>query len=316
MINTNHSYSTFENKRVLITGANGYIGSYLTSELLTHKADVYTISRHPAARKDIKEYCLDITNQSKTAVAVKEINPEYIFHLAAYKDRNSNIDSFKEAINTNICGTFNICSAAHELNQLKSIICIGTAEEYGNRNKTPFSEEMREDPASPYSYTKTCTAHLANIMHKLYDLPVTYLRPAVVYGPGQSPDLFIPSMIITLKNNQIFKMSSGEQTRDFLYISDLIKAILLAAENRRSIGEIINIGTGRPVKLYDISRYISEKMCKTDLVESGALRYRNSEVMDYCVDCRKAEEILNWIPETSLEEGLAKTIEYFTGSEL
>lgn len=303
----------FRDKRILITGASGFIGRHLLHQLGTYGSHIATISRHNDNFPfDVEQYIVDIKDTRAIQDCVQSYQPEYIFHLAAYKDRNENIQAFYSAIETNLMGTLNLFSAAKDVTSVQSIVTLGTAEEYGN-NVPPFNEILREVPVTPYSFSKVCVSHMAELFFHLYNLPVTIIRPTLAYGPGQGTDMFLPSLVTSLLENKPFAMSLGEQTRDFVYVTDLVEALLLASKNTTVQGQIINIGSGVPIKLADLAEKIEKMIGKNGLVRYGERPYRRNEVMEYCVDPKRAENILGWKAKTSIEDGLKATIASYRG---
>jgi len=303
----------FLDRRVLVTGASGFIGQHLVRELHSRGAHITTISRNPAKLPhDITQCNLDIGNSAAVDTCFSECRPEYIFHLAAYKDRVESIQAFHASIDTNVKGSLNIFSAAHTLECVKSIITLGTAEEYGS-HPPPFSEIMRESPVTPYSFSKVCTTHLGELFSQLYGIPVTIIRPTLAYGPGQGSDMFLPSLITTLLQDKPFTMTYGDQTRDFIFIADLVEALIIAAQNPQIQGQILNIGTGIPIKLSDITHKIERMLGKEGLVRLGERPYRKNEIMEYYVETKKAKELLGWKAKTSIDDGLRETITYYRG---
>ena len=308
-----NSEIVYQNKRVLITGASGFIGRHLLHQLRTYGSHISTISRNYCDfPQEIEQFAIDIKDTHAISKCIHNCQPEYIFHLAAYKERNENIPAFYTAIETNIIGSLNIFSAAKEVSSVQSIVTIGTAEEYGN-NIPPFDERFRESPVTPYSFSKVCVSHMGELFSHLYNLPVIIVRPTLAYGPGQGTDMFLPSLITSLLENKPFDMTSGEQTRDFVYVADLVEALILASGNTNAQGKIINIGSRVPIKLADIAEKIEKMIGKKDLVKLGKKPYRINEVMEYYVDLKKAEDILGWKAKTSIEEGLKETITYYRG---
>lgn len=298
-------------KEVLVTGASGFIGRYLLKKLQISGANITTISRNRGdLHSETDQYTLDICDEQAVRNCVMACRPDYIFHLAAYKERSTTVESLYTSIETNLIGSLNIFSAAKDVGSVRSITTLGTAEEYGI-NSLPFCEDSRESPATPYSFSKLCVTHLSELFWRLYDLPITVIRPTLAYGPGQESDMFLPALIMSLRDNKRFDMTLGNQTRDFIYVEDLVEALLISAQNSRSSGQIINIGSGKMVKLSEIAYLVEQNMGKEGLVRLGGQPYRKNEVMDYYVDLKKAEDLLHWKPKTPLEVGMKKTIAYY-----
>jgi UDP-glucose 4-epimerase len=301
----------FIGKKFLITGPSGFIGNHFVEKLVTYRANVSVIIRNrDNFCQNVIRYTGDIRNPDFVENCIVSSQPDYIFHLAASKDRNEDIQTIYSSIETNLLGSLNILSVATKVKSIQAIIIIGTAEEYGN-NKIPFKETLRESPITPYSFSKTCVSHLSELFFQSYNTPIIIIRPTIAYGPGQGLEMFIPSLITSLLNNIPFDMTLGEQTRDFVYIDDLINAVILAIQNNKAKGQIINIGSGNPVKIRDIALEIENRIGNKDLIHYGAKPYRINEIMDYCVDTRKAEILLGWKATTSLKDGLEKTIAHY-----
>ncbi|MDD1644905.1 MAG: NAD(P)-dependent oxidoreductase [Methanomicrobiales archaeon] len=307
----------FRDRSILITGASGFIGQHLLKEFKKYTTSLAVIQRNKipieAVDLPIRQFACDIGNRRDLHSCLTQCDPEIIVHLAGYKERNTNLLGFSEGLNTNVMGSLNIFSEALDKEHLESMVVLGTAEEYGN-NPCPYLETMRESPVSPYSFSKTCISHMALLFNSLYQLPITVLRPTLAYGPGQENDMFLPSLISSLHRNRAFRMTTGEQTRDFLYIDDLIDAILRVPRYPGSRGHIINIGSGMPVKIIDIAYLVEKLMKKKNLIHSGQVPYRDNEIMKYCVDIGKAVTVLHWKPRVSLHAGLTKTIHSITKS--
>lgn len=298
-------------RRVLITGANGFIGGHLVDALDGLGALVTIVDmRHGYFKPTVREYVGDLCDADFTEACIKECSPEIIIHLAASKDRSADIVAFSHAISTNLTGSINLFASAMKLKGLKSVVVLGTAEEYG-KNPTPFVEDMRERPVSAYSYSKLCVTRLCETLYSLHRTPFVVLRPTVAYGPGQGPEMFLPALIKTLLAKKEFPMTHGIQTRDFVYVADLINAILSASVTPQAAGQVINIGSGNPVAIAEIAVKVARLLGREDLLRIGALDYRCGEAMEYCVDTSRALQLLDWTASFSLDEGLRHTIEHY-----
>jgi UDP-glucose 4-epimerase len=300
----------YKNKRIAITGGSGFIGSRLAERLRGLDSEVHVIDLKPPEKPDRFFHRGDLSNAQEIKRTIEKIEPDIVFHLAASLERKCDIASIKNSVDVNLGGMINLFSVLTELKTVPSLVVSGTAEEYGH-NKTPYSEEMKENPISAYSFSKVTASILCRMMHELYDYPVAVLRPTIAYGPGQRGNMFIPSLIGSLKNNKKFEMTKGEQSRDFLYVDDLIDAYILCGVSGKMPGQTYNIGSGKPYFIREIAEKVEEIMGKKGLIHFGGVEYRRSEIMSYYVDCSKARKELGWKPKTSIDVGLRRTIDSF-----
>ena len=308
MANTN---SDLQDARAFVTGASGFIGQHLLAALAAGGAAISALQHtHAAGTYKVDSHVGDLRDAAFVKRAVQASAPDFIFHLAAFKQRSARIEDFSSALETNVLGSLNLLAAAAALPRLKAIVVMGTAEEYGH-NTAPFFETMREQPVSAYSQSKQSLTHLCEVLHHLHGLPVVVLRPTIAYGPGQSTDMFLPALIRSLLTDIPFPMTAGEQTRDFVYVSDVVDAMLLAATRANVAGEILNVGSGRPVTIAAIAHKVAAITGKPELLQFGKLPYRPGEVMAYSVDPAKTRALLGWSPRIDLEQGLASTIDHF-----
>lgn len=300
----------FKNKKILITGASGFIGGHLLKKLAPLGCQVAVLT-HQKKKTAVDAHVIsgDLTVPESFSAAVKKWAPQIVFHLAAFKERKSDLAHFRQAIKVNLEGSLNLFEALEEA-PLESVVVLGTGEEYG-QNLPPYLEASREDPVNAYSWSKTALTHLCQLFFTSKKMPVTILRPGLAYGPKQSDDMFIPSLIRSLQKNVPFQMSLGEQTRDFIFIDDLINALLLAASQKKARGEIINIGQGIPVPLAEVALKIETFMNKENLIQMGKVPYRPREIMEYYMDLSKAKKLLNFTPKISLDQGLKLTVEAY-----
>lgn len=300
-------------RSALITGIAGFFGRALSSKLRSQGVTVTGIVRNPAHMNlPEKTFCGDIKDKAFIIDLVNKIRPEVVFHLAANKTRTGDIKAFRPCIEDNLIGTLNLAEICIGKPYIQRFVAIGACEEYGH-SSTPFLEDMRESPVSAYSFSKTAATHLLQTLYRTHQLPVVVLRPALAYGPGQGTDMFLPALIHSLFEGKAFPMSYGQQTRDYVYIDDVIEAMILAATLPRLYGKVINIGSCVPVLLKDMALLVARKIGAgaETLIEFGKKDYRPSEIMEYVASYKAAERYLRWKPHVSLDDGLTITIEHY-----
>ena len=296
-------------KAILITGSGGFIGTHLVRKLICLKYEIicFDIFFSNSFLSEFKSKVIIYKGNLSDKNILLKINKKYIFsyifHLAGSKSRSNNLIEFKQSIDINYFGALNLLESQINNKFIKKIILIGTMDEYGYSNKV-FNESSYENPLSAYGLSKLSTTKLGLIFWKLFNLPITILRPSIVYGHNQGLEMFIPSIINSLSNNTFFDMTLGEQERDFLYIHDLIDVIIKVKKSLNTNGEVINIGFGKSIKLVELAKYISNTLKKDHLLNIGSIPYRGSESMKYSVSIKKAKKLLNWEPKFDIFKGI------------
>lgn len=305
--------SPLKDTDVLVTGGNGFIGSNLVRRLIKEEANVHVFSLNNNNLNDIKGkikfYRIDIKNYDDVKSAIEKISPEKIFHLASVVSLSRDIKDMELIVNTKITGTMNIIKALENVDY-DCFVNTGTCEEYGNNNP-PFREDMLPMPISPYSAANVSMTFFCKMLYDTNGLPITTLRLFTCYGPYQKPVMLIPYVIRSVIEGNPIRMTKGEQKRDFNYIDDTIKALILSCKEKKSIGEIINIGTGKSHRISDVVNKIINMMRMPVKASFGDMPYRKPEIWDLRADNSKAKKLINWEPETSLETGLKKTIDWY-----
>lgn len=302
----------YKNKVVLITGGSGFIGNHLIEVLLKYKAKIHVFDKKIAGKKNVSGKLYwhrgDIQNKKSLKEIVAKTKPDYIFHLAALLGSKRDLGLVEKMIKINFLGTLSLLDALQNT-KFKKFVFIGTCEEYGT-GATPFKENQATFPISPYSLSKIAATNLCLLYSKIFNYPIVVLRPTVVYGPGQRKIMFIPSLIKSLIKNEHFEMTRGEQKRDFIYVKDLVEAILMAGLKKEVVDEIINVGSG---KSYTLKRVVAlvKNLTKSQSKISLILPYRPLEIMNYSTNISKAKKMLGWKPKWSLKEGLEETINYY-----
>jgi nucleoside-diphosphate-sugar epimerase len=307
----NNFQKKFKGKTVLITGANGFIGSHLAQALINYDCRIYALF-YGAESKVINNRKIqwlkgDVRDQAAMKKLINRIKPNFVFHLAAVVDSSRDLRLIKEMVETNLLGTLNLLLSLENV-KFQKMVFLGSCEEYG-LGIAPFKESQPTMAVSPYGFSKIAASGLCSISSRILDYPIIVLRPTVVYGPGQEGKMFLPSLLWVLLDNSLFEMSKGGQKRDFIYIKDLIDAILISGVSNIK-GEIINIGSGKAYSLKKVA-LLAKKLSGSKSQISFALPYRQDEIMNYSCDISKAKKLLKWKPQYSLEDGLRETIESF-----
>ena len=246
---------------------------------------------------------------------VQTLRPELVVHLADPKIRGIDMPSYRKGYDISLIGSINFIEACAELSNIKKFVFLGSCEEYGYQ-KTPYEESAREYPVSAYGVSKLAVTKLLEALAQTIDFPSVILRPSVVYGPGQKTDMFLPALIKTLLSNERFSMTSGKQTRDYLYIKDLIEAIVQTLIISNINGRIINVSSAKPIHIADLAIKVEKLIgCGAEtLLDFGKKEYRPWDTMNYCATNLLAKELLDWSPSVSLKDGLRQTIESFHSS--
>ncbi|MBL8421286.1 MAG: SDR family oxidoreductase [Dechloromonas sp.] len=314
--------------RILVTGADGFIGSHLTEELVRcgYKVRAFVLYNSfnswgwlDRCAQDVKGNFEVFTGDIRDHNGVKEAMKgcDAVLHLAALIAIPYSYHSPDTYVDTNVKGTLNILQAARELN-IRKVIHTSTSEVYGTARFVPITEDHPVFGQSPYSATKIGADQLAYSFYAAFGLPVIIVRPFNTYGPRQSARAVIPAAIsqIAAGRKQI-RLGALSPTRDFTYVADTVRSFVAALEADAALGEVINVGSNFEISIGDTVAMIARLMSAdvTILCESERLRPEKSEVKRLWADNSKAARLLGWKPEYAgwegLERGLAETIEWF-----
>ena len=311
-------------KRILVTGADGFIGSHLTEELVKKgyevKAFVYYNSFNNWGCLDslpknilneIEIFQGDIRDPNGVREAVKD--RELIFHLAALIAIPFSYHSPDTYVDTNIKGTLNVLQAAREQQNLRTLI-TSTSEVYGTAKYVPIDEKHPFQGQSPYSATKIGADRLAESFYRSFSLPVTIVRPFNTYGPRQSARAVIPTIITQLlAGYEQIKLGSLTPTRDFNYVKDTVAGFIKIAESENTIGEEINIATQQEISIGELAQELIRQINPNAHIVCDEIRMRpeKSEVNRLLGCNEKIRKLTDWTPQYSLEEGLAETIKFY-----
>ena len=310
-------------KKVLVTGADGFIGSHLTESLIEKgykvKAFVYynsfnnwgwldTIPKEKLEQIEI--FSGDIRDPNGVREAMKDV--DMVFHLAALIAIPFSYHSPDSYVDTNIKGTLNVLQAARDLNT-ERVLITSTSEVYGTAQYVPVDEKHPYQGQSPYSATKIGADRLAESFYRSFKLPVSIVRPFNTFGPRQSARAVIPTIITQLlAGKDEIKLGSLSPTRDFNYVKDTAAGFIAIAESEKTIGEEINIATQQEISIGDLAKEIISQINPSAKIicDEQRLRPEKSEVNRLLGANAKIKELTDWQQQYTFEQGIAETIEW------
>ena len=310
---------------VLVTGAGGFIGSHLTEELVRQGAKVRALVHYNSRNHWGLLEKLDAEVLRRVEVVPGDISDpqcvsrlaegrEVVFHLAALIAIPYSYTAAASYVAANVQGTLNVLEACRR-HRVRKLVHTSTSETYGTARYVPIDEAHPLQPQSPYSATKIGADCLALSYHSSFGLPVAVIRPFNTFGPRQSARAVIPTIITQLlAGRPALELGSVTPVRDFTYVADTVAGFLAVAASSKSVGEVINVGSGRGVTIAQTAQAAMRLMgCQARLRQARArVRPERSEVLRLVCDNRKARRLLGWKPRWSLDEGLARTIDYLT----
>lgn len=310
--------------KVLVTGADGFIGSHLTEELVKKGYEVKAFTYYnsfgtwgwlDSFPKDILQHVEifsgDIRDPNGVRTAVKGV--EEVFHLAALIAIPFSYYSPDSYVDTNIKGTLNVLQAVRDL-EVSKVLITSTSEVYGTAKYVPIDEQHPYQGQSPYSATKIGADRLAESFYRSFDTPVTIVRPFNTYGPRQSARAVIPTIISQLlAGKEEIKLGSLTPTRDFNYVKDTVAGFISIAESSKTIGEEINIATQKEISIGELATEIINQINpRAQIVcEEQRLRPEKSEVNRLLGSNVKIKSLTDWSPQYTLQQGIQHTIEWF-----
>jgi len=315
--------NTTSNKTVLVTGADGFIGSHLTELLLQKGYKVKALSYYNSF--NYWGWLEDIPNNSNLEIISGDIrdahfvehimkNTDIVFHLAALIAIPYSYDAPDNYIDTNVKGTLNICQAAKTLGGIR-VIATSTSEVYGTAQYVPIDEQHPKQPQSPYSASKIGADAIAMSFYNSFNLPVTIARPFNTYGPRQSARAIIPTIISQIASGiKEIKIGDLAPTRDFNFVTDTCSGLIALAESDLTIGKEINICSNYEISMFDTLNLIKEIM-KSDVkfvTDEQRIRPTNSEVFRLWGDNKLIKELTNFEPQFDIKKGLKITCAWFT----
>ncbi len=311
-----------KNDLVLVTGADGFIGSHLTEMLVALGYRVRALAQYNSfnhwgwledvrAKDQIEIVAGDIRDAGFCDAITKDV--DVVFHLAALIAIPYSYKAPESYVDTNIKGTLNMCNAAQK-HKVRRIICTSTSEVYGTARYVPIDEKHPLQPQSPYSATKIAADAIAMSYHNAFDLPVTIARPFNTYGPRQSARAIIPTIITQIAaGKKEIKLGDTRPTRDFNYVTDTCEGMVALASCDDATGKTVNIGSNFEISIGETISLIADIMGESVQIttDEERLRPEKSEVMRLWCDNTQIRQLTGFQPGHDLRAGLTKTVEWF-----
>jgi NAD dependent epimerase/dehydratase len=317
--------ANMDKQKILVTGADGFIGSHLTEMLSKRGGKVRALSQYNSfnnwgwlediPREHVEIVCGDVRDPNFCREITKDM--DVVFHLAALIAIPYSYVAPDSYVATNVLGTLNMCQAARD-NGCKRFIHTSTSEVYGSARYVPINEEHPLQPQSPYSASKIGADAMAMSFFNSFDLPLTIARPFNTFGPRQSARAVIPTIITQIASGaRRIQLGDVSPTRDFNYVLDTCRGFIALAECQQAIGETVNIGSNREVSVGDVLSMIKQVMNSDVELEAEPARLRpgKSEVFRLWCDNAKIKGLTGFEPEWTLEAGLRETIHWFSDPE-
>lgn len=316
----------YNNKKILVTGADGFIGSHLTERLIDYGAKVIIFVKDNSLLHGSNMPKLNNLSHLKDKVKIlsgniaspdiisliKKEKPEIIFHLAADAYVNKSFNQPREVIQTNVDGTLNILHSCLDenmkpLDYVKRIVITSSSEVYGTYNNQ-IEETFEMRPSSPYGASKAAADRLAYSYYFTYNLPIAIIRPFNTYGPRHTYDAPPKFISLALSGEDITVFGDGEQSRDLMYVEDTVNGFLIMGSHENAIGEAVNFGTGKDTKIIDLAKRVIQISGSNSKIIH--LPPRLSEVKRLCCNPNKAKQLFGWEASISIEEGLSRNIQW------
>ena len=310
-------------KKVLVTGAGGFVGSHLVEALAKRGAGVRALVHYnsrndwgmleDAPKRTISSIEV-VTGDLKDADCVREAvrGRQVVFHLGALIGIPYSYVNPRDVVDTNVNGTLNVLAAALDW-EVEKLVHTSTSEIYGTAQYVPMDENHPVNPQSPYAASKSSADLLALSFHRSFDLPVGVIRPFNVYGPRQSARAVIPSVITQALSKNNINLGSVFPTRDLTYVQDTVRGFIDFAECDKTVGQVVNLGSGCEVSIEQVVAVVSECLGNRIKIQpdKSRIRPRKSEVERLFSDSSKARRLFGWQPRVKLEDGMEKTIIWY-----
>ena len=293
---------SYAGKRVLVTGATGFLGSHLCDALAGAGAEVHAVSRTPpdSATGARRWHAGDLSSMSTVEKVVRASRPDVVFHLAGHSMGSRDLDLVLPSLRSELVPMVNMLTAVAQRGKARLVLAASLEE--------PVAAPAV--PSSPYAAAKWAGTGFARMFHLLYATPVVITRPFMTYGPGQRVDKLVPYVIQSLLRGEAPRLSSGRRMVDWIYVDDLVRGLLLAGDRPGMEGAELDLGSGRLVSVRQVVQQLVRATGSTVAAQFGALPDRPFEV-ERRADADTTRDRLGWQAEISLEDGLQRTVEWY-----
>ncbi|MFJ2028479.1 NAD-dependent epimerase/dehydratase family protein [Streptosporangium sp. NPDC087985] len=291
--------------RALVTGATGFIGSHLVRRLSSLGAEVHAVSRR-LQKADHTEiwHAADLRDADSTAELITAVRPDVVFHLASEVDGARDIRIVRRVLENNLTSTVNVLTATAEAPHPIKVILSGSSEE-------PRPGNGHAPPPSPYAMAKWAATEYARLFQRLWNAPLTILRPTMVYGPGQRDTRkLVPYVTLALLRGEEPNLTSGAKLVDWVYVEDVVDAFIAAHETGNATGQIFDIGTGTETAVKDTVEMLFQTVGTPLRPRFGTVADRPLDIPQ-AADLGPAAEVLGWRPTVDLQEGLRRTVAWY-----
>jgi UDP-glucose 4-epimerase len=299
--------TSLKGQQALVTGASGFIGSRLCSRLLETGAEVHAVSRSRQESGAVHWKATDLSDTEGTLALVRQVKPDLIFHLASHVSGSRGLDVVLPTLHANLVSTVNILVAAAEVG-CGRVLLAGSLEE-------PDSKDPQPVPVSPYAAAKFAAGAYGRMFHSLHGVPVVMLRIFMVYGPGQRDETkLVPYVITSLLRGESPELSSGTRLVDWVYVDDVVDALIASTATEQALGETLDVGSGSLTPIRGVVEEIVRLLRPAVEPRFGALPDRPKERIRVA-DIDRAQAVLGWAPRTPLNDGLAATVDWYSARE-
>ncbi len=298
-------------KRVVVTGATGFLGGHVLNVLRAALATVVAVvqqKRSASRQNSLDDAAIEtfwFEHPDEMVASVRAARPDYVIHLHAAITTERSAAAVQSTLEGNLLPSLELMVACAEM-KVQRLILLGSGEEFGPVSG-PFDDQTAVDPSSPYGASKAAITGYAKMFHRAFGLPVVVLRPSVIYGPFQAPRMLIPQIMTSLAERKEVSVTEGRQTRDFIYVEDVAAGILAALVAENIDGHAFNLASGEVVTVRDCLGRIEKITGQSGLIQYGAIPYKVGEIFFYEPVAETSFAALGWRPAVTLDEGLART---------